>query len=82
MESLENENTKTESTPMGRVWKVIFATMLGTVLIGFSWHEMEMLKQRTLNESQENAVRANIEKLTIYRDELKAKASSTIKTLP
>lgn len=67
---------------MGRVWKVIFATMLGTALVGYAWHAMQMLKERTLNESQENAIRANIEKLTVYRDELKAKASSTIKTLP
>jgi hypothetical protein len=79
---MENENTKTESTPMGRVWKVIFATMLGTVLIGYAWHGMEMLKLRTQNESVEHAVRANIVKLTAYREQLKVSASSTVKTIP
>jgi CCR4-NOT transcriptional regulation complex NOT5 subunit len=56
--------------------------MLGTVLIGYAWHGMEMLKLRTQNESVENDVRANIVKLTAYRDQLKAHASSTIKTIP
>jgi hypothetical protein len=82
MENMNNEDNKTESTPMGRVWKVIFATMLGTVLIGYAWHGMEMLKLRTQNESVENDVRANIVKLTAYRDQLKADASSTVKTIP
>jgi hypothetical protein len=79
---MENENNKIVSTPMGRVWKVIFATMLGTVLVGYGWHGMQMLKLRTQNEHEENAVRANIVKLSTYRDQLKAEASSTIKTLP
>lgn len=82
MENLENKNNETASTPMGRVWKVIGATMLGTVLIGYAWHGMEMLKLRTQNEHVENEVRANIVKLTLYRDQLKSDASSTTKTIP
>lgn len=82
MENSENKNSETVSTPMGRVWKVIFMTMLGTILVGFAWHGMQMLKVRTQNTSEEDAVRANIVKLTVYRDALKANATSTIKILP
>jgi hypothetical protein len=81
MKNSENENSKMVSTPMGKVWKVIGATMLGTILVGYAWHGMEMLKLHTQNEHAENEVRANIVKLTLYRDQLKAEASSTIKTL-
>lgn len=78
---MQNENTEIPSTPMGRVWKVVGATMLGTVLIGYGWHGMEMLKLRTQNEHIENEVRTNIVKLTDYRDQLKDEASSTTKTI-
>ena len=81
MENLENENRETVSTPMGKLWNVIGVTMLGTILIGYAWHGMEMFKLRTQNEHEENAVRVNIVKLTAYRDQLKAGASSTIKII-
>lgn len=78
---MENNNNEIVSTPMEKVWKVICATMLGTVLIGYAWHSSEMFKLRAQNEHAENEVRANIVKLTIYRDQLRTEASSTIQTL-
>lgn len=77
-----NEHTQTELTPMGRVWKVICATMLGTALIGYGWHAMEMSKQKRQNARAENEVVVNIAALTVYRDQLQASASATIPILP
>jgi uncharacterized membrane-anchored protein YhcB (DUF1043 family) len=69
---METETTTTEPTPMKSVWKVIGATMIGTLLIGYALHEMRMTTLREQNAREIAAVQENITKLAKYRDELKA----------
>jgi hypothetical protein len=72
--------TITEQTPMKKVWKIITATMIGTLLIGYGLHEMSMTKLRTQNAREREDAQLNIIKLTEYRDQLQA--STTAAHLP
>lgn len=69
---METEAITTEQTPMKNVWKIIGATMLGTLLVGYGLHEMSMTKLRTQNAREREDAQMNIVKLTEYRDQLRA----------
>jgi len=62
---------------MARVWMVVAGTVVATALCAFLWHTTGMSDFRTKNERESQAVRDDIAKLTLYRDELKAKATGT-----
>lgn len=61
---------------MKKVWKIIIATMVGTLLVGYAIHEMRMSTLREQNAREIRAVQENIAKLAQYRDELKASTTS------
>ena len=66
---------------MGRVWKVVLASVLFTALAAFTWHYMTLEEQHLYNTHESANVRQEIVKLTLYRDQLLA-ASTSPKKLP
>jgi hypothetical protein len=79
MENSDQQSTA-ESTPMKKVWKVVILTMLGTTLLAYAWHGMEMLRVKASHTREANALRENITKLSEYRDSLRAKQSTSTMT--
>lgn len=73
---METETTTTEQTPMKSVWKIIGATMIGTLLIGYALHEMRMTKLRGQNATEREQAEMQITKLTEYRDQLQASTTA------
>ena len=63
---------------MKKVWKVITATMVGTLLIGYGLHEMSMTKLRAQNAREREDAQLNIIKLTEYRDQLQASTTKAV----
>lgn len=75
------ENNISQSTPMGRVWKVVIASMVITLIAGYIWHVMSLNEQRMYNLHENEQLETEITKLTLYRDQLTG--TSTIpKSLP
>lgn len=65
---------------MKKVWKIIGATMIGTLLIGYALHEMSITKLRSQHMREREDGKSQIIKLTAYRDQLLA--SSTPSEIP
>ena len=74
---MDNEKQEKTATPMGRVWVIVASTMLATVVIGLLWHMTTIGKYRFKNNLEAQMVQQNIQKLTAYRDQLSARATST-----
>ena len=79
MENIPQQSTVL-LTPMGKVWKVVVATVLGTALLSSAWHGMEMLRIRAMHAREANSVRASITNLTAYRDLLRTQNASQATT--
>jgi len=60
---------------MKKVWKIIGATMIGTLLIGYALHEMSITKLRSQNMREREDGKSQIIKLTAYRDQLLASST-------
>lgn len=65
---------------MKKVWKIIGATMIGTLLIGYALHEMSMTKLRSQNARERDTAEMQIMKLTEYRDQLRASTTVSEKS--
>ena len=76
----KDENNTIDSTPMGRVWKVVIASMLFTALAGFIWHRMTLTKQERYNTNESEQLTSEIVKLTAYRDYLREASTSQKKS--
>lgn len=63
---------------MKSVWKIIGATMIGTLLVGYALHEMSMTKLRAQNAYERTQAELQITKLTLYRDQLRASTTTSI----
>lgn len=66
---------------MGRVWKVVFASMLFTVIAGSVWHVVALMEVHMDNQHESDVLRTEISKLTDYREALIA-SSTAEKKLP
>ena len=77
MESIEHGARR--STPMGRVWKVVLASMLFTVITGVIWHITTLEEVRLDNQHESSDLRIEIRKLTNYRATLLASSTTEIK---
>jgi len=60
---------------MKKVWKIIGATMIGTLLIGYALHEMSITKLRSQNMREREDGKSQIIKLIAYRDQLLASST-------
>ncbi len=82
MKTIESDEHGTrQSTPMGRVWKVVIASMLFTIIAGVIWHITTLEEVRLDNLHEKSDLRLEIEKLTDYRASLLATSTPKI-TLP
>jgi Tfp pilus assembly protein PilO len=64
---------------MGRVWLVVFASMLFVAISGFAWHFLLMMKLETAQLAEQREVRERNETLSTY---LAAHATTTPVTPP
>ena len=67
----QDTETQTQSTPMGRVWLVVFFSMSVTLGIAWSWHISGMNDLERKNKTADDTVRASTERITLYRNVLK-----------
>ena len=77
----ETSDKKPESTPMGRIWKVVIGSMLAIAIVGFIWHTMTLSEQRLYDMNENARLQREIGKLQVYRHEL-MDASTTPEKLP
>ena len=62
---------------MRRVFLLVLFSMTVVTTFSLLWHSMGMAKDRVTQEREVEDMSANIAKLTLYRDNLLATASST-----
>ena len=75
------ELNRAQSTPMGRIWKVVLASMLFTIITGAVWHIIALEETRMDNQHESDVLRTEILKLSDYRATLIA-SSTTAKNIP
>ena len=66
---------------MGKIWKVVLASMLVTSITGALWHVVTLEKVRMDNQHESDVLRTEIRKLSDYRKALIA-SSTTQQKLP
>ena len=62
---------------MKRVFILVLFSMTVVMTFSLLWHSMGMAKDRVSQEREVEGMSANIAKLTLYRDNLLATASTT-----
>ncbi len=73
------ENNTAQSTPMGRIWKVVLASMLFTIITGALWHIVALEEAHIDNQHESDVLRTEIRKLSDYRATLSASSTSEMK---
>ena len=76
----EQENTalpKASQAPIKRVFLLVLFSITVVTTFSLLWHSLGMAKDRVAQEREAEDMSANIAKLTLYRDNLLATASTT-----
>lgn len=67
------EEEEIQSTPMGRIWMMIFISALFVFCVSLLWHFSEMHTIQVQNKKDNAKIQTNIAYLSAYRDVLKEK---------
>ena len=70
-------HAKAPQTPTKRVFILVLFSITVVTTFSLLWHSLGMAKDRVAQEREAEDMSANIAKLTLYRDNLLATASTT-----